>query len=84
MHNTLIEVAILGTALILAFSYAAFAYGQRKVELAAATHAASIAKVRYESETLRRALAERDARATNTPCAAPTAPLGDCFNSSQL
>ena len=66
LHNTLIEVAILGTALLLAFGYAAFAYGQRKTELVAATHAANIAKVRTETDTLRRALAERDARATNT------------------
>ena len=66
LHNTLIEVAILGTALLLAFGYAAFAYGQRKTELVAATHAANIAKARTEADTLRRALAERDARATNT------------------
>ena len=41
-------------------------YGQRKTELVAATHAASIAKARNEADTLRRALAEREARATNT------------------
>jgi hypothetical protein len=65
VHNTLIEVALLGIAALLALGYAAFAYGQRKTELVAATHAAGLAKVRTESETLRRALAERDARATN-------------------
>ena len=66
VHNTMIEVAILGTALLLALGYAAIAYGQRKTELVAATHATTLAKVRYETDTLRRALAERDARATNT------------------
>jgi hypothetical protein len=66
VHNTVIKVAILRTALILAFGYAAFAYGQRKTELVALNHAADIAEVRTETETLRRTLAERDARATNT------------------
>jgi hypothetical protein len=66
VHNTLIEVAILGTALLLALGYAAFAYGQRKTELVAINHAADVAQVRTETETLRRTLAERDARASNT------------------
>src|SRR5262245_9456525 len=43
LHNTLIEIAILGTALLLALGYAASAYGQRKTELVNAAHAAGLA-----------------------------------------
>src|SRR6185436_7522928 len=52
LHNALIEIAILGTALLLALGYAASQYGQRKTELVNAAHAASLAKVQYETETL--------------------------------
>jgi len=66
LHNALIEIAILGTALLLALGYAASQYGQRRTELVNAAQDAKLAKVQYETETLRRALAERDGRATNT------------------
>lgn len=66
LHNALIEVAILGPVLLVAFAYAAHAYGQRRTELVTAGHAANLAEVRYETETLRRALAERDTRITNS------------------
>jgi hypothetical protein len=62
LHNALIEIAILGTAAMLATGYAAFAYGQRKTELVAAAHAAGIAKVRYETDVLRRALETSEGR----------------------
>ena len=65
LHNGLIEVAILGIAVLLALGYAAGQYGQRKVELVAIAHAASLAKVQDEADALRRALAERETRVTN-------------------
>jgi hypothetical protein len=56
LHNGFVAVAIMGTAALLALAYATQQYGHRKTELAAAAHAASIAKVQYEADTLRRAL----------------------------
>jgi hypothetical protein len=65
LHNGLIEIAILGIAALLALGYATSQYGQRKDELKAAAHAATIAKARNEADALRRALNERSARAAN-------------------
>ena len=65
LHNAFIEVAILGIAALLAIGYAAAKYGQRKVELVAIAHAADVAKVRHEADSLRRALADRETRAAN-------------------
>lgn len=65
LHNGFAGIAILGIAVLLAIGYAASQYGHRKAELAAAAQAASIAKVRDEANTLRRALRDRDARAAN-------------------
>jgi hypothetical protein len=62
LHNGFVGVALLGPFVLLAVAYAASAYGHRKTELVAATHNASLTQVRYETETLRRALAEREAR----------------------
>jgi hypothetical protein len=65
LHNAFVEIAILGIATLLAIAYAASQYGHRKVELAAIAHAAELAKVQYDVDALRRALAERDARIVN-------------------
>ena len=65
LHNAMVEVSILGLAALLALGYAASQYGQRKEELKALAHAASLEKVRYESDALRRALAEREMRISN-------------------
>jgi hypothetical protein len=65
LHNGTVAIALIGPFLIGAFAYAASAYGTRKAELVAAAHATRLTQVRYETETLRRALAEREARATN-------------------
>jgi hypothetical protein len=62
LHNGLVEIAILGLAALLSLAYAAQQYGGRKAELAAAAHAANLAEVRYETETLRRALADGEAQ----------------------
>ena len=59
LHNAFAEIAILGTAALLALSYGSFAYGQRKAELVVESHAAEIAtqvaKVRVEADALRSA-----------------------------
>jgi hypothetical protein len=62
LHNGFIEIAILGIAALLAIGYAAAAYGSRKVDLAAAAHAARVEQVRGEADALRRAIAEGEAR----------------------
>jgi hypothetical protein len=63
LHNSLVEIAILGTAALLALAYATHQYGHRKVELAAAAHTASIARIHDEADTLRRTLADNETQA---------------------
>ncbi len=65
VQNAFAEIAILGTAALLATSYATAQYAARKTELSALAHAASIARVRTEADALRRALSERDVRTSN-------------------
>ena len=65
LHNGFASVAILGIAVLLATGYAASAYGHRKIELAALTHANALARAKAETDALRRTMAERDVRLTN-------------------
>jgi hypothetical protein len=62
LHNAFAEIAILGTAALLALGYGSFSYGQRKAELVVESHAAEIAtlvsNVRAEADALRRASAQ--------------------------
>ncbi len=54
LHNTFVEIAILGTAALFALAYASYSYGQRKAELVVASNEAQIARVRVEADGLRR------------------------------
>jgi hypothetical protein len=58
LHNAFSEVAILGTAALLALSYAAHSYGQRKAELVAADQAAQIARIRADAAKTQRVTAD--------------------------
>jgi hypothetical protein len=62
LHNAFAEIAILGTAALLALGYGSFSYGQRKAELVVESHAAEIttqvAKVRAEADDLQRVNAQ--------------------------
>jgi hypothetical protein len=75
LHNAFVEIAILGTAALLALAYAAHAYGQRKAELVVATHASEIGKVRSEAEALHRVSAQAAGAQADARLAAEIAEL---------